>query len=72
MKLIIDIADNKAASFMELIKDYSFLKAKTISVPDAELFEEISEIKKAFKNAEKIKSGKLKGRPAEELLEAIS
>ncbi|MDB4918596.1 hypothetical protein [Mucilaginibacter sp.] len=71
MKLIIDIADNKAAGFMEIIKNYSYVKARPISAPDAELFEEISEIKKAFKNVEKIKSGKLKGRPVEELLNEL-
>jgi hypothetical protein len=71
MKLIIDIADNKAASFLELIKDHTFIKAKQISAPEAELLEEISEIKKAFKNTEKIKAGKLKGRPAEELLNEL-
>ena len=68
MKLLIDIQDSKAASFMEIIKSYSYVKAKLLSVPDAELLEEIREIKKAFNNAGRIKSGKLKGRPAEELL----
>jgi hypothetical protein len=71
MKLLIDIADNKAASFMEIIKNYSYIKAKPISAPDAELLEEIKEIKKAFKNVEKIKSGKLKGRLAEEFLNEL-
>lgn len=71
MKLLIDIADNKAAGFMGIIKNYSYVRAKPLSIPDVEFFEEINEIKKAFKNAEKIKSGKLKGRPAEELLNEI-
>ena len=71
MKLLIDVADNKAEGFIALIKNYSFVSAKTISAPDAALFEEIKAIKKAFKNAKKIKSGKLKGRPAEELLNEI-
>jgi hypothetical protein len=71
MKLLIDIADNKAAGFMEIIKNYSYVKAKPISAPDAELFEEINEIKKAFKNVESIKAGKLKGRSAEELLNEL-
>jgi hypothetical protein len=71
MKLILDIADDKAAGFMEIIKHYSYVKAKPISSPDAELFEEINEIKKAFKNVEKIKAGKLKGRPVEELLNEL-
>ena len=71
MKLLLDIADNKAATFIEVIKNYSYVKATPISVPDAELFAEIGEIKKAFKNAGKIKTGKLKGRPAEELLNEL-
>lgn len=71
MKLLIDISDNKAAGFLELIKNYSYVKARPISAPDAELIEEINEIKKAFKNVEKIKEGKLKGRPAEELLNEL-
>ncbi|MDB5123091.1 MAG: hypothetical protein JWP94_1220 [Mucilaginibacter sp.] len=68
MKLLVDISDNKVAGFLELIKNYSYVKARPVSAPDAELFEEINEIKKAFKNVDKIKKGKLKGRPAEELL----
>jgi hypothetical protein len=71
MKLIIDVADNKAAGFIELLKEYSYIKAKPLSAPDSALIEEIKEIKKAFKNAEKIKAGKLKGRPAEELLNEL-
>ena len=71
MKLLIDIADNKAESFMAMIKNLSDIKATTLSAPDAALFEEIKEIKKAFKNAEKIKAGKLKGRPADEFLNEI-
>jgi hypothetical protein len=71
MKLLLDIADNKAASFIEVIKNYSYVKAKPISAPDADLFEEITEIKRAFKNVEKIKAGRLKGRPAEELFNEL-
>jgi len=62
MKLLIDIQDNKAAAFIEIIKSYSYVKAKPLSAPDAELLEEIREIKKAFKYAGRIKTGKLKGR----------
>ncbi|MDB5285151.1 MAG: hypothetical protein JWR05_100 [Mucilaginibacter sp.] len=70
MKLLIDIADNKVASFMDMLKTHDY-KAKAISAPDAELFEEIKEIKKAFKNVALIKSGKLKGRPAEDFLNEL-
>ncbi len=71
MKLLIDIADNKAESFMEMIKNHSYVKAKAVSAPDAELFAEIKEIKKAFKNVALIKAGKLKGRPAEDFLNEL-
>ncbi|MDN3581129.1 hypothetical protein [Mucilaginibacter flavus] len=71
MKLLIDIADSKAESFMEMIKSYSQAKPMTISAPDAALFEEIKEIKKAFKNAEKIKSGKLRGRSVNDFLNEL-
>jgi len=71
MKLLIDIADNKAIGFLEIVKNYAYVKARPISASDAALFEEIDEIKKAFKNVEKIKAGKLKGRPAEELLNEL-
>jgi len=71
MKLIIEVADNKAAGFIEHLKDYPYVKAKPLPVPDSEILDEIKEIKKAFKNAEKIKAGKLKGRPVEELLNEL-
>ncbi|MDB5159246.1 MAG: hypothetical protein JWR50_3953 [Mucilaginibacter sp.] len=71
MLLLIDIQDNKVDRFMELIKKNSDAKVKPISAPDAELFAEIGEIKKAFNNAAKIKAGKLKGRPASELLNEL-
>jgi hypothetical protein len=71
MKLLIEVADNEAAGFMEMIKHHSYVKTKQISVPDAALFEEIKEIKKAFKNVDRIRAGKLKGRPASELLNEL-
>ena len=71
MKLLVDIKDNEATAFFEMLKTYSSKKAKPISEPDAAILAEIKEIKKAFKNAGKIKAGKLKGRPAIELLNEL-
>ena len=71
MKLLIDVQDNQAAAFVELLKSYNYVKAEPLSAPDAELLAEIKEIKKAFKNANKIKSGKLKGRPVSDLLNEL-
>ena len=56
---------------MEMIKGHTYVKAKPLSSPDAELLEEIKEIKKAFKNADRIKAGKLKARPLEDLLNEL-
>jgi hypothetical protein len=71
MLLLIDIDDDKAGDFVEMMKSYSYLKAKSLSVPDAKLLKEISEIKTAFKHAGQIKAGKLNGRPAEELFNEL-
>ena len=71
MLLLIDIDDNKAADFIEMMKGYSYLKTKSLSAPDAKILQEIDEIKKAFKHAGQIKAGKLGGRPAEELLNEL-
>ncbi|EHQ29835.1 hypothetical protein [Mucilaginibacter paludis] len=71
MKLVIDIADNKADSFMEVLKSFSYVKAKPLSAPDAAVLEELTHIKKAFKLADKVKAGKIKSRPASELLNEL-
>jgi hypothetical protein len=71
MKLLLDIADDKADGFLKLVKQYSYIKAEHISTPDVDLLKEIKQIIKALRNAEKIKSGKIKGRPAEELLNEL-
>ncbi|MVN20357.1 hypothetical protein [Mucilaginibacter arboris] len=71
MKLLVDVKDNQAADFIEMLKSLSHIKAQPISAPDAALLAEIKEIKKAFKNVTKIKAGKLKGRSAQELLNEL-
>lgn len=71
MKVLIDIADNKAESFMELLKGHSYVKAKPLSAPDAAVLEELAHIKKALKLADKVKTGKIKSRPASELLNEL-
>ena len=71
MKMLVEIAENKATSFKELVKQYFDVKAKPISPSDASIFEDIMHIKKAFKLADKVKAGKLKTRPASELLNEL-
>ena len=71
MKMLVEMADNQAANFMELVKQHSYLKARPISAPDAAILEEIKHIKKAFKNLDKLEAGKLKTRPASEVLNEL-
>jgi len=71
MKLIIDIQDNKADAFMEMARNFTSVATKTLSEQDAELLEEIKEIRLAFKHADEIDAGTLKGRPVEDLLREL-
>jgi len=68
MKVLLDIKDNKAPSLMEVLRGLSYVKAKTISDEKALLIEEIKE---AVDNLKLVKQGKLKARPAKDLLNEI-
>jgi hypothetical protein len=71
VKLVIDIADNKADNFLKLLKSHSYVKAKPLSAPDAAVLEELTHIKKAFKLADKVRTGVIKSRPASDLLNEL-
>lgn len=68
MKVLIDVKDSKADFVIELLNNLSFVKAKTISPQKAELIEEIKE---AVDNLNLVKQGKLKARPAKELVNEL-
>ncbi|MDO9256213.1 MAG: hypothetical protein Q7U54_11920 [Bacteroidales bacterium] len=68
MKVILEIPDNKAAFFMEVLKSFSFVKAKPISPEKAQV---LLELKEAVENLNMVKEGKLKARPAKELLHEL-
>jgi hypothetical protein len=68
MKVILDIPDNKASFFLELLKNFSFIKAKTITPAKAELIEDI---KQAVDNLNLVKQGKMQARPAKDLLNEL-
>jgi hypothetical protein len=68
MKVLLDIKDNKASSLMDVLSGLSYVKVKTISDEKALLIEEIKE---AVENLNLIREGKLKGRPARELLDEL-
>lgn len=43
MKILIDIPDNKAVSFLEVIRSISYVKAKQLSNSKAEVLNEVRE-----------------------------
>jgi hypothetical protein len=68
MKVLLDIKDSKATHLLEVLKGLSYVKAKTISDEKALLMEEIKE---AVENLALVRKGKLKARPAKELLNEL-
>ena len=68
MKVLLDIKDNKAKYLLEVLKGLSYVKATTISNEKALLIEEIKE---AVENLALVRKGKLKARPAKELLNEL-
>ncbi|MBX2972928.1 MAG: hypothetical protein KF797_07490 [Flavobacteriales bacterium] len=70
MKLVVDVKDNKAELFLELLKTLSYVKVK----PAAETDEKaaiIASVKQAVEEMKLVKAGKLKGRPVEEFLDEL-
>ena len=68
MKVLLDIKDEKAAFFMELLNNFKFVKAKPLTPYKADVLEGV---KKAVDEMKLIEEGKLKGIPAEELLNEL-
>jgi hypothetical protein len=68
MKVLLDIPDNKAQSFMDVLNSISFVKAKKITDSKAQLIEEIRE---AVQEMKLIKAGKKKARNAEDFLNEL-
>lgn len=68
MKVLLDIKDSKASFVMELLQSLSFVKVKTLTDGKAQLIEEIKE---AVENLKLVRQGKLKARPAKELLDEL-
>ena len=68
MKVILDIEDSKAAFVMELLKNFKFIKTKTLTPYKAEILEGIKE---AVEEINLIKEGKLEGKPARDLLNEL-
>jgi hypothetical protein len=68
MRVLLDIKDNKAMPLLELLKGLSYVKTKTITDEKALLIEEIKE---AVENINLVRQGKLKARPAKDLLNEL-
>jgi len=68
MKVLLDIKDNKAAFFMELLKNFSYVKTKPLTPTKAKFLEELKE---AVEEMKLVKAGKLKSRNAEDLLNEL-
>lgn len=66
MKVLVDVNDNKGDFILELLNNFPFAKAKPISPSKAQLLEEIKE---AVDNLNRVKEGKMKARPAKDLLD---
>jgi cell fate (sporulation/competence/biofilm development) regulator YmcA (YheA/YmcA/DUF963 family) len=69
MKILIEIADDKAVFFLEVLQGISFIKAQPLTNAKSEL---ISEIREAIEEMKLISAGKKKMRDAEDFLEKIS
>lgn len=69
MKILLDIKDSKASFFMEVLKNFSFVKKATpISDAKADLMQDIRE---AVEELKLVRKGKLKARNAEELIDEL-
>lgn len=68
MKVLLDIKDSKASFVMEVLKNFSFVKAKPISTPKAQLIEEIRE---AVEELKLVKANKKKAHNAEDFLHEL-
>ena len=68
MKVLLEIPDNKATALMEVLRSISYVKAQPLTEEKAQL---LSEIRQAVKELKLVRSGKLKAKPIEELLDEL-
>jgi hypothetical protein len=68
MKVLIEVQDEQASFLMELLKNLSFIKYKTLTPAKAQFLEELRE---AVDNVNLVKQGRLKARPLKEVLDAL-
>ncbi|RYU90342.1 hypothetical protein EWM62_12505 [Mucilaginibacter terrigena] len=68
MKILLDIQDDKASFILEVLKNFKYVKTKPLTEANSQF---LHELKEAVEDVKLIKAGKLKGRPAEELLNEL-
>ncbi|HSZ24331.1 MAG TPA: hypothetical protein VK766_01360 [Cytophagaceae bacterium] len=68
MKVLLDIKDDKASFFMEVLKNFSFVKAETIT-PSKATF--LKDFKGAVEEVKLAKQGKIKLKSADQLLDEL-
>jgi hypothetical protein len=68
MKILLDVKDSKASFFIELLKNFSFVKAKPLTPYKSKVLEDVKE---AVEEMKLIKAGKMKGRNAEDLFNEL-
>ena len=68
MKILLDIRDDKASFFMEVLKNFSFVKAETIA-PQKAAF--LKDLKGAVEEVTQAKQGKIKLKSADQLIDEL-
>ncbi len=68
MKLLLDIPDNKASVFLEVLKSISFVKTQMLTDSKAMI---LSEVREAVEEIKLIKSKKKKARNADDFLNEL-
>jgi len=68
MKVILDVKDEKAAFFMEVLKNFSFVKARALTPYKADVLENLQD---AVEEMNLVKEGKKKAQPLSEFLNEL-
>ena len=68
MKVLLDIQNDKAQPLLEVLSGLSYVKAQPLTEEKAQL---MSEIREAVENLKLVREGKLKARPAKDLLDEL-
>lgn len=68
MKVLVDIKDDKAAFFMEIIKNFKFVRAEPLTEADSKFYDGLKE---AVKEVQQVKKGAASARSAEDFLNEL-